>query len=62
MFRCVSHPFRPRGVQAPIDTVDFEQEQGPIAVARTSAMSTLPVEAVAADIAYRDAVMRIVIL
>src|SRR5580658_10306782 len=49
MFHCVSHPFRPREVQAPIHEVE-EREQGPIAAAQ---MSTLPVEAVAAGIAYR---------
>jgi hypothetical protein len=54
MFHCVSHPFRPREVQAPIHEVDSEQEQGSIAAAQTSTqMSTLPIEAVVAGIAYR---------
>jgi hypothetical protein len=49
-----SHLFRPREVQAPIYGVGSEQEQGPIAAAKTTSarMSTLPVEAVGADIAY----------
>ena len=59
MFHCVSHPIRPREVQprevqAPIHAVDSKQEQGPIAAGQASAqVSTLPVEAVAAGIAYR---------
>src|SRR6266852_3355049 len=49
-FHCFSHPFRPPEVQAPIHAV----EQEPIAAAQTPAqVSTLPVEAVAAGIAYR---------
>lgn len=56
VFHCASHPFRPREVQAPIRAVDSEQVQVqvPIAAAQTLAeMSTLPVDAVAAGIAYR---------
>jgi hypothetical protein len=52
MFRCVSHLFWPREVQAPTHAVGSEQEQVPIAAAQTSAqMSNLPVDAVAASIA-----------
>jgi hypothetical protein len=55
VFHCVSHPFRPREVRAPIHAVGLEQKQGPIAAAETSfQMSTLQVEAVAPGIAYRD--------
>ena len=54
IFHCVSHPFRPREVQASIHAVE-EQEQGPIAAAQ---MSTLPV-GVAAGIAYRVSRVRI---